>query len=449
MIFRSNEEPVNYYKSNCKFWISNEGKLVALCYLDENIPKGVYHFYLNESITYNNYNITILNNFPHSFVKLDMNVPQLYSSEQTINVEDGKESYEIKFKISAYNNNDKIYLIKGQFCIIPLKNCKSENGELKCIISKSILDQITKKNGDYFYIGYYTYQNSILTFELVHQIYINYLNINKKKIYVGITKLIDNITDYYSYVTYETNVTDISKFYSDLEVFKLSFDNDQTFECGLRKYDNYPLLLMCRIFKLGIFSLSKIEKAKNFTDVNIRYDFIIQPVNIKETFICYSAALYYGYIRYIFNEILDFSSNDNLTIEYLFDFHPEETKGLTFNKNASDLECVINGKIKTCIVPKSHFEGKSGYYFTMHQNHFKGKSISYEVPPIKVILSNSNISNNTNNTNNTLIIIIAIIGGIIILVIIIFLILFYRKKEKSPEVEINKVDNDIRLVGNR
>ena len=85
----------------------------------------------------------------------------------------------------------------------------------------------------------------------------------------------------------------------------------------------------------------------------------------------------------------------------------------------------------------------------MHQNHFKGKSISYEVPPIKVILSNSNISNNTNNTNNTLIIIIAIIGGIIILAIIIFLIFNCRKKVTSPEIEINKVDKDIGLVGNR
>ena len=75
--------------------------------------------------------------------KLDKNIIQLYSDEQTINVEDSKDSYELIIKINSYNN-EKIYLFKGNYCVMPL-NCKPENRELKCIMTKSFFDEITEK----------------------------------------------------------------------------------------------------------------------------------------------------------------------------------------------------------------------------------------------------------------------------------------------------------------
>ena len=423
------------YKVSCRFWKSDGYELVIFCNLNENIPKGKYTINLNSTtVIYNNYNITILHNYYYSFTKVDKNVIQLYSDNQNITVEEGKDSYELKFKVNAYNN-EKIYFYKGHYCTRYLNNCKLENGELKCIMSLSVLDEITEESEDDFSIAYMTDENRLLRFEFVQYIDIYYLNSTKEQIYVSITKILENVADYDSFIAYETNITDISKFTSELEKFELSFDDNQKFECGFKKYDNYPLLLLCQIREEGTFTLSEIKEEKILTDINIKYDFRIQPVNNNEKII--SKDKRYFYIRFIFTEVLDFTSSDSLTIEYLFDKHPDEIKGITLNKDSSDLECKDIGKIKQCIVPKSHFEGKkTGYYFTMHTNHLNEKSFSCEVPPIKVILPDS---------NNTLIIILSIIGGLIIIILIIFVICFCRKRLKSQEIEVNEDPKDIGL----
>ena len=93
-----------------------------------------------------------------------------------------------------------------------------------------------------------------------------------------------------------------------------------------------------------------------------------------------------------------------------------------------------------CTVPKSHFNGKSGLFFTSHINHLNGRSINYEVPPVKVILPNSNNDQNNNKKNNTtLIIIFCIIGGIILLAIVILLIIcIKRRRISSGEIDTEK-----------
>ena len=431
----SNKNNKNY-KINCRFWNS-----IIFCNVNENVPAGEYTINLNSTtLTYNNYSIFILQDNDLSFTKLDENIIQLYSEEQTINVENKKESYELMVKINSYNG-ETIYLYKGHYCVKPL-NCKAENGELKCIMPKSLLDEITEKNNDTFGIGHLDSNNDISRFDLVPKITINYLQTHKQRIYINITKLIENITDYNSFVAYETNIDYIAEVTSELEKFDLSFGYS-TFKCGLKKYDNYPLLLLCKVNKEGTFSLSKIEKRITLKDISIRYEFEINPVTNNQKFYCKNKLdTDYRYINFVVPSVLNYTSTDSLKIEYYFNKKPNNIKGLTFNQNSSDLVCEQDGKKMTCIVPMSHFEGKDGYYFLMHQNHLNGKSYSYESPPIKVILPDPNAKK---NTDNTLIIIISIMGGIIILVVIIFLICFCRKKVNSSDIEVGKETSDIGL----
>lgn len=86
----------------------------------------------------------------------------------------------------------------------------------------------------------------------------------------------------------------------------------------------------------------------------------------------------------------------------------------------------------------------------MHENHLNKKSYSFEVPPIKVILPESESETETNDTNNkdfTLIIIISAIGGIIIIGLIIFIICYCKKKVKNGKIEdINKNDDNLELL---
>ena len=90
----------------------------------------------------------------------------------------------------------------------------------------------------------------------------------------------------------------------------------------------------------------------------------------------------------VYPGVLDFRKNDNLILEYDIKY-PENLIGITLNEEANDLNCeIVSDKFKRCTVPKSHFKDKkNGYYFTKFHNFNNTKSVAYEIPPIKVILT--------------------------------------------------------------
>lgn len=434
---------------NGRLWNSDNGLLIFL-YLNETIPQGDYIININSTtFTYNEYIITILANDDLLFNKLDKNIMQLYSEVHNITVEDGKDLYELKFMTNGYYPNE-IHIFKHYYGS-SLDNCNFENEELKCFISKSILDQTTLQNGDYIRVCYFENGYGFKIPFSVSRIYIYYLNLKKENIYVGITKLIDNMLDYKLFVAFETNVTNIPTISTHLKKIKIPFKDNQKLSCGFKKYDEYPLLLLCSISENGTFTL-EIKEEMNITDINIRYNFIIQPVNNIESFFVEKDSFSLKYIDYSIPQVLDFSSTDSLNIS--FNVENSALYGVTFNKDGLDLQCEKIKDGQQCIVPIYHFEGKkSGYYFVMHTNHFYGKTFSYEIPPIKIILpdpndkkepdnnkNNTNINTNeTNDTNYTYIIIISIIGVIIIIELVLCIIFIRRKKVNSSDIEVNNI----------
>jgi len=210
----------------------------------------------------------------------------------------------------------------------------------------------------------------------------------KKNIYVGITKLVENIAEDETYIAYKTNVTDMSNVRTEVKSFRLEFENrdgEASFGCSFRKYENTPLLIIC-LTKNGTFWLKEIKKEIILDEVNNKYNFRIQPVNnIKK--IISDRSIKNSFIICVYPEILDFTKEDVLTVDFIVGKKNLLT-GITFNEEAEDLICeTFDYVIKRCKVPKSHFNGKkSGYYFTKHSNHLNGKSTSYEAPPIKIIL---------------------------------------------------------------
>ena len=173
-----------------------------------------------------------------------------------------------------------------------------------------------------------------------------------------------------------------------MEGFSLKFENrdgEKDIDCSFRKYENTALFLVCW-GKDGVFWLKEIKEEIILNDINIKYNFRIQPVNNNKKIIT-DRREEGSFIFYLYPEILDFTKKDILTVDYHIE-NPDSLKGITLNEDAEDLVCETLGReIKRCKVPKSHFNGKgSGYYFTKHTNHLDGKSFSYEAPPIKIIL---------------------------------------------------------------
>ena len=69
--------------------------------------------------------------------------------------------------------------------------------------------------------------------------------------------------------------------------------------------------------------------------------------------------------------------------------------GLTYNDKEKDLICEnIGDDMKKCEVTKEHFKGKeNGLYFLKYNNYLGNKTISYQIPPLKVILNSSSKGN--------------------------------------------------------
>ena len=202
---------------------------------------------------------------------------------------------------------------------------------------------------------------------------------DKEIVYVGITNLLQGTVDFLSFITYETNVSDISDVNTHL--FDMEFESNN-YSCFLKKNKESNLLFLCFAEFMGSDCLGVIEKEVILNDINIKYDFYIQPVTNKQYFNISGAS---PYIITAYPIILDFTSADNLTIDYVIPL--SQNVAIKLNPDATELECINGENTKRCIVPKSHFENKkSGYYYTYHLNYLKNYAISYEFSPIEVIL---------------------------------------------------------------
>ena len=105
------------YKAICRLWKPLQDKMRIFCDLSEDFtPKSAFtykqHLYLklNEALlNFNNYQVNILADNFIAIYSYNTYFPFLYSDRQTVEIEDGKDIYELKFKILSYNN-DLLYL---------------------------------------------------------------------------------------------------------------------------------------------------------------------------------------------------------------------------------------------------------------------------------------------------------------------------------------------------
>ena len=379
-----NNNDNNNFKIYCRLRNSKLNKI--LCSVDESIPSGDYYVRINDTkFNYNGYEVIINGKGNTYFKKIDKYLIDIYADNQTIDVEEDKNFYEIKFKIHSYNQ-ERLFLMK-EVGIYYLGKCNENKNELICTISKERLGEIMGKTNERFD---YRFNNGEDGGDLPvsEYLYVNYKYPKKEDIYVKITKLLSKCAQSETSIAYATNITNISKITSSFISFKLYFDNLGKNWCSFRKNDGAPLLIVCLMDfgnKKYNNSLSEIKEEIILDNINIKYNFRIQPVkNTEKFYVCTSSG---SLILWSYPEVLDFTKQDSITIEYWMD-RPNNLDGIKLNKDAPDLDCENINSFKRCIVHKSHFKGKeNGYYYTMYRNCLNSNSILYELPPTKVILT--------------------------------------------------------------
>ena len=387
------------YKVSCGLWNSHSSsyEILIFCNIGENIPSGNYLMKLNETepFDYGNYNVNLIAKDSPKFTKVDRNIIDLYADEQTITIENNRDSYELQFHIVSYNKEILM------FSYINLDNCKAENNILKCSITKKgLLAHLRPQDNNIEIFNLDTINNSFNKLPLVSEVKIVVKDIPKKDIYIGIKQLLVKTNEIRGTVAYETNVTDVANFYEVLNGFTLTFlnkDNEGTITeiesgCSFVKYDGNPLYLICLTNYEGTNWLKEIENELIINNQNIQYNYRIQPVKNEEKIETKETG---SVIVFYHPTILDFSKNNGpLSILYFTEF-PNNLDGLTFNEGQKDIECkTVAEDKKKCEVTKEHFKGKNnGLYFLKHKNHLGKKDITYEIRPMKVILSSSSNGN--------------------------------------------------------
>ena len=125
----------------------------------------------------------------------------------------------------------------------------------------------------------------------------------------------------------------------------------------LKKTISDPLLLVCSINKDGTYSLGEIYKEISLTNINVKYNFIINKIKNTEIIEVKNSG---NSIIFVYRMILDFYSNNQLIIDFCMNEMDYSMK-IKLNLDSSDLECYEAKKInesnfsKKCIVTKSHF----------------------------------------------------------------------------------------------
>ena len=386
----------NSFAVNCGLWNAKDSsyEIYAFCNVDANIPSGNYVLLLSEvqPFFYKNYNVSLNvgeGQDTLKFEKVDKEIIDLYSEVQTITIDNTFVSYELKFNVVSYNQ-EKLF-----FNYVMILECKIENNILSCPLTKkdllAYIQTETSKN-EILYLDISDYRQKELL--LVPPIQVIVKDIQKKDIFVGITKLLVNANEHDVPIAYETNVTDISNFYLFGEGYRFNFINKDSSgtesemkgECSFLKYDNNPLFLVCWVNKEGENRLKEITEEIIINDKNVLYNNRIQPVKNDEIIQYHGSGSFFSWY---YPKVLDFSQNDNnISIIYNIE-NPNSLNGLSYNEDEEDLICEkVGSHIKKCEITKDHFKGnKDGLYFVKHTNHLGKKSISYEVQPVKVILS--------------------------------------------------------------
>ena len=316
--------------------------------------------------------------------------PILHAESQTIKMNDRILSYNLKFKIEVYNNEILLLIADGNEIV--LYNCKEDNKELICSLEKNILLSIMETNFISFQLGYISSETQEKHLFDGIIIYAKYSQ--KKDIRINIIKLLVNCTETYRAIAYETDVYEtpiISTSFTNK--FNLEFENTNNEivigQCRLAKYEIGLLLVLCELKNAeGEYQLKEIENEIILDEINANYNFIIQPVKNKESFVISNGVKSIGYK--VYNRELDFRKKDSFEILYYFQ-NSKGVKNIKLNNTAiTELDCRDTGgnKIKNCIVKRNHFNGqKNGFYYASYENHCGKAAFLYEFEPAKVIFN--------------------------------------------------------------
>ena len=377
-----------FHISNCFLWSPEKMNISIICPFNSPPFNESLKYRLNSSfIIYENYYIRIDSdiNYYFSFDMKEFNIPFIYALPQSINLDEAKDSYELKFKAKSYFE-DKLCLASKSYnhslSLYDYINYNTNNNELIFGISNKKIQEVMTYDKA-LNLALFNGELGIFNFDLVDDIQIKYTK-EKKDIIFEITEALNEETEKGSFAAFMTNISGIEPLTTNLFDFQVLGRQGPTFiKCFLKQYDNdeQPLLLLCENPEEDY--LFSIDNQIILDKINYKYNFIISDNSFSQ------AIIVSGEGKKIFLNYpvtLNFTNKEFYTLEYFME-GSENFDGIKFVEDSPILNCTTEKYIKKCPVPISHFDGKeSGYYYTYYSSK-NATFISYDARPLKIILN--------------------------------------------------------------
>ena len=387
----------NYNYFNCRLWKPQNDKLRLFC-------SSRYSFYENGNYTferfsfkYNNFTIILDTEDYFQIIYIPAPLSFLYADKQFIDLDNGEEIYNLKFKYDLYTK-EGFYLNAGNN-YIPLYDCETDENdkELICPLKKSTIEQNLIKKGN-FTLGTFNEYLGTKQLNTVLDININYNNTVEKEnieVEVGLgeefyLKAGENM----AYRTSSSLIPDIITNKFNMSFYDAKWDI-LDFPCFLKLSRNKnSLVLLCTITQEGVYRL--MYQNYILEDIHYKYNFHINkekddniPLNVTEN----GSQIFLTYPN-----SYDLTLEDSIILRYLMDDpNLEGDVYITQEKYAylnEKVSCSNAYNVKTCKVPISFFEGKkSGEYYTYHLINSQSSDLApyYEATPFDFILPPDNL----------------------------------------------------------
>ena len=269
-----------------------------------------------------------------------------------------------------------------------LDKCNIEGNNLICKITKEKITEILIFSGQTFKCKWLDENNGrLLRFDNIFDIAINYNNIRKESVYIGITNLLTSYSSTEHYLVYETNITSISDIVTNKFIY--NYNDTTNVTCFMKKAFEKPLLLLCQIPNPGTYSLVEIKQEIRLENIHIKYNLLIQPLYNNETFTLENEKI--DTILSAYPMVLDYYLGDELKIIfYIKNYNNINNIKLNYYSNTG-ISCTIQNRMKSCRIPKNHFyNNQDGYYYTYYSYNRWSYYPFYELSPIQVILPQEN-----------------------------------------------------------
>lgn len=267
-------------------------------------------------------------------IKLEYNIPFLYSAPFEYTVNDKNKSIDLQFKVGHYDD-ELLFMEANWVKFFSLDNCEKESQNLNCHIPKENLDVIANATNT-FMINHIDKFGKYNNFDFVCRVHINYTANTKQDIYFKLEKLQEKTVDQNSFVTFSTNITNLPNIIS--EIFTLYINSTIKTKCFFIKHDeSTPLYLTCLTEYASNITLGEIKGFRK-DNIHYKYNFILVPGKNEELISITKKES--SFIMHSFSTILDFTKNDSDFELYLLVDSLEPMKNISLNVDKGDLKCV-------------------------------------------------------------------------------------------------------------